>query len=91
MLEEEVGISEFSPFLFNIFAEEAITVMKEKLTRIKIDEGGIHSLRFTNNSDIFPESDKRMTKMVNILEETLGKCKMDIKESDTEILSEEAD
>lgn len=75
-----------SPYLFNIFIEEAINEMKEETKGVKINGQKVHCIRFADDIALVAENEEEMNEMLNILAEKLNKYKLKINAGKTKIM-----
>lgn len=82
-----------SPYLFNIFIEEAMNEMKEETSGVKINGHRIHSIRFADDIALVAETENEMNEMLNILAEKLTnhKLKINATKTKTMIIRKESD
>lgn len=64
-----------SPYLYNLFMEEAIEEMKGVTNGVRINGEEVHSIKFADNIELVAESEDNMNLMLN----TLSRVKFHIK------------
>lgn len=75
-----------SPYLFNLFIEEAIKEMKVNTNGISINGQKIHSIRFTDDITLIAESEGDLNRMLHCLDTTLTKFSLKINKKKTKVL-----
>ncbi|VVC25180.1 Reverse transcriptase domain [Cinara cedri] len=76
-----------SPYLFNLFMEEAIEEMKEVTNSVRINGEVVHSIRFADDIALVAESEDSMNLMLNILSWVMDKFHMKINATKTKTMT----
>jgi hypothetical protein len=80
-----------SPYLFNLFMEEAIEEMKEVTNGVRINGEEVRSIRFAGEIALVTESEGNMNLMLNTLSRVMDKYHMKINATKTKTMTARRD
>ncbi|KAF0773595.1 Reverse transcriptase domain-containing protein [Aphis craccivora] len=80
-----------SPYLFNLFMEEAIEEMKEVTNSVRTNGDKVHSIRFADDIALVTKSEGNMNLMLNTLSRVMDKYHMKINATKTKTMTARRD
>uniref|UniRef100_A0A8D8Y198 Craniofacial development protein 2 n=1 Tax=Cacopsylla melanoneura TaxID=428564 RepID=A0A8D8Y198_9HEMI len=76
-----------SPYLFNVFIEEAMNEVKEKTEGVKVNGVKVHCIRFADDVVLLAEDEESMNQMLEVTYEELSKSKLKINAKKTKYMT----